>query len=71
MAYLTVLDSPSTSLPIQLLTITNISRLVRDEIFLSLRILASYEAKIAKICNFWTFSPVIQLKDGLLAELQA
>ena len=24
-----------------------------------LRILASYEAKIAKICNFWTFRPVI------------
>ena len=27
----------------------------------SLTILASYEAKIAKICNFWTFWPVIQL----------
>ncbi len=24
-----------------------------------LRIPASYEAKIAKICNFWTFRPVI------------
>ncbi len=31
-----------------------------------LRILASYEAKIAKICNFWTFSPVIQLINHLL-----
>ncbi len=26
-----------------------------------LRILASYEAKTAKICNFWTIWPVIQL----------
>ena len=25
-----------------------------------LRLLASYEAKIAKICNIWTFWPVIQ-----------
>ncbi len=24
--------------------------------------LTRYEAKIAKICNFWTFRPVIQLK---------
>ncbi len=30
-----------------------------------LRILASYEAKIAKICNFWTFWPVIQLINHL------
>ncbi len=36
-----------------------------------LRIPDTYEAKIAKIGNFWTFWPVIQLiKDGLLAELQ-
>ncbi len=27
-----------------------------------LRIPDSYDAKIAKICNFWTFWPVIQLK---------
>ena len=27
----------------------------------SLRILASYEGKTAKISNFWTFWPVIQL----------
>ncbi len=26
--------------------------------FINLRILASYEAKIAKICNFWTFCSV-------------
>ncbi len=30
-----------------------------------LRILASYEAKIAKICNFWTFRPVNQLINHL------
>ncbi len=28
---------------------------------IDLRIPASYEVKIAKICNFWTFWPVIQL----------
>ncbi len=27
----------------------------------TLRILAMYEAKNSKICNFWTFWPVIQL----------
>ena len=32
-----------------------------------LRIPDSYDAKIAKICNLWTFWPVIKL----LAELQA
>ena len=32
---------------------------------LTLRILASYEAKIAKICNFWTFWPVVQLIEHL------
>ena len=31
----------------------------------SLRILASYEAKIAKICNSWTSRPVIQLINHL------
>ncbi len=37
-----------------------------------LRLPDSYDAKIAKICNLWTFWPVIQLiKDGLLIELQA
>ncbi len=35
------------------------SCLSTSQIFL--RILASYEAKIAKICNFWAFWPVIQL----------
>ncbi len=30
-----------------------------------LRILASYEAKIAKICNFWTFWPVTKLINHL------
>ena len=29
--------------------------------YASLRTLARYEAKIAKICNFWTFWPVIQM----------
>ena len=29
-------------------------------VFLPLRIPDSYDAKIAKICNFWTFWPVIQ-----------
>ena len=29
----------------------------------NLTILARYEAKIAKICNFWTFRPVIQLNN--------
>ncbi len=38
-----------------------------------LRILASYEVKTAKISNFWTFLPKIQLiihlfKDGILTE---
>ncbi len=36
-----------------------------------LRIPDTYEAKIAKICNFWTFQPVIQLINNLLAKLQA
>ncbi len=27
----------------------------------ALRILATFEAKIVKICNFWTFEPVIPL----------
>ncbi len=48
--------------------------------FQNLRIPDSYDANIVKICNLWTFWPVIQLisplfkirqKDGLLAELQA
>ncbi len=30
-----------------------------------LTILARYEAKIAKICNFWTFRLVIQLRKQL------
>ncbi len=30
-----------------------------------LRIPDSYDAKIAKICNFWTFWPVIQLINDL------
>ena len=30
-----------------------------------LRILARYEVKIAKICNFWTFWPVLQLINHL------
>ncbi len=30
-----------------------------------LRILASYEALIAEICNFWTFMPIIQLINHL------
>ncbi len=34
-----------------------------------LRILARYDAKIAKICNLWTFWPVIQLICHLL-EIQ-
>ncbi len=32
---------------------------------IALRVLASYEAKIGKLCNFWTFWPVI-LQDGLV-----
>ena len=32
---------------------------------MDLRILASYEAKIAKICNFLAFWPVIHLIDHL------
>ncbi len=31
------------------------------KLFFPLTILARYEAKIAKICNFWTFKLVIQL----------
>ncbi len=31
-----------------------------------LRIPDSYDAKIAKFCNFWTFWPVTQLIDYLL-----
>ncbi len=31
---------------------------------------AMYEAKNSKICNFWTFWPVIQLiPDGIITEL--
>ncbi len=36
-----------------------------NNIITDLRILASYAAKIAKICNFWTFWPVIQLINHL------
>ncbi len=31
-----------------------------DKLYCKLRILASYEAKTAKICTFWIFWPVIQ-----------
>ncbi len=41
-------------------------RLPIDVSSAELRILASYEANIAKICNFWTFWPVIQLMKHLL-----
>ncbi len=34
-------------------------------LFMTLRVLARYDAKIAKICNFWTFWPVIQLINHL------
>ncbi len=34
-----------------------------------LRILASYEAKIAKICNFWAFWPVIHLRPWSVNSL--
>ena len=33
--------------------------------FVALRIPDSYDAKIAKICNFWTFWPVIRLINNL------
>ena len=36
----------------------------------TLRILASYETKKAKICNFWTFMPIIQLMSHLFKYRQ-
>ena len=63
--YLFVTNEFLASTLILSLTIVFLNCRCKNAFNISLRICAMYEAKNSKICNFWTFWPVIQLINHL------